>query len=81
MEWLPRMEDWQQQRQPEGLDPYDWEAFRMYAISSYGRDPGIVPLTGFLEYEADDTERQQQIDKDSEETETLAAGLEKSASE
>ena len=81
MDWLSRMEDWQQERQPKGLDPYDWEAFRVYAISSYGVDPGIVPLPTFLQYAADDTERQQLTDQDSEEIETAAAGLEKSASE
>jgi hypothetical protein len=75
------MEDWQRQRQPNGLDPYDWDAFRTHAISSYGLDPGIVPLPTFLEYEPDDTEREQLTDQKEEEIDTLAAGLEKSASE
>ena len=51
-------------------------------INDYERDPGIVPLPTFLDFTPDDTERQQLLtDQEEEEIDTLAAGLEKSASE
>lgn len=82
LEWMAEMEEWQQRRRPAGLDPYDWGAFRRYMINDYGRDPGIAPLPTFLEYEEDATESgQMTTDQKVEETETLAAGLEKTASE
>ncbi len=76
---LAAMEEWQQQRQRAGADPYDWTTFRGHMLEQYGHDPGVAPVAVFLAFEAEAGPATK--DRDVEAVVTAAAGLEKTQSE
>ncbi len=80
MDKLAVMEEWQQQRQRAGADPYDWTAFRGYVLEQHHHDPGVAPVAVFLAFEAEDGKATPK-DREVEAVVATAAGLEKTQSE